>query len=197
MGSIEVGGIRVDADPLNPRSRSHREQIRQIRLGAQMVFQEFNLFPHLRVIDNLIEAPIRVKGLSRDEAIATAEKFLDKVGLSDKRDEFPSRLSGGQKQRVALAAALVGRPQVAFLDEPTAGLDPHARLDAWDLLRETRDTGCAVIVTTHSFEEAERLADHIVIVNRGSVAAQGSIQALTADRSLEIVYFSLTREASR
>jgi ABC-2 type transport system ATP-binding protein len=107
------------------------------------------------------------------------------------------RLSGGQKQRVALAAALVGRPEVAFLDEPTAGLDPHARLDAWDLLRETRDTGCAVIVTTHSFEEAQRLADHIVIVNQGSVAAQGSIAELTGEQSLEDVYFSLTRESAR
>ncbi|HEY5247415.1 MAG TPA: ATP-binding cassette domain-containing protein, partial [Dermatophilaceae bacterium] len=107
------------------------------------------------------------------------------------------RLSGGQRQRVALAAALVGRPEVAFLDEPTAGLDPHARLDAWDLLRETRDTGCAVIVTTHSFEEAQRLADHIVIVNKGQVAIQGSITELTGHHSLEDVYFSLTRESSR
>jgi ABC-2 type transport system ATP-binding protein len=98
---------------------------------------------------------------------------------------------------VALAAALLGRPEVAFLDEPTAGLDPHARLDAWDLLRETRDTGCAVIVTTHSFEEAERLADHIVIVHRGRVAAQGSIAELTGESSLEDVYFSLTRESTR
>ena len=93
MGAIEVDGMRVDADPLHPRSRPHREQIRQIRLRAQMVFQEFNLFPHLRVIDNLIEAPIRVKGMPRDEAIAIAERFLDKVGLRDKRDEYPSAAS--------------------------------------------------------------------------------------------------------
>ena len=80
VGSIEVDGVRVAADPLNARDRGHREQIRQIRLRAQMVFQEFNLFPHLRVIDNLIEAPIRVKGVPRDEAIATAERYLAKVG---------------------------------------------------------------------------------------------------------------------
>ena len=95
------------------------------------------------------------------------------------------------------AGCPVGRPEVAFLDEPTAGLDPHARLDAWDLLRQTCDTGCAVIVTTHSFEEAERLADHIVIVNRGRVATQGSIAELTGEHSLEKVYFSLTRESAR
>ena len=89
-----------------------------------MVFQEFNLFPHLRVIDNLIEAPVRVKGMPRDEAIATAEKYLDKVGLRDKRDEYPARLSGGQKQRVAIARALTMEPKVLLFDEPTSALDP-------------------------------------------------------------------------
>ena len=128
---------------------------------------------------------------------ADVDTLVDRLGIGAFSGTTVRRLSGGQKQRVALAAALVGRPEVAFLDEPTAGLDPHARLDVWDLLRETRDTGCAVIVTTHSFEEAQRLADHIVIVNQGSVAAQGSIAELTGERSLEDVYFSLTRESSR
>ena len=109
----------------------------------------------------------------------------------------PARPSGGQKQRVALAAALVGRPEVAFLDEPTAGLDPHARLDVWDLLRQTRDSGCAVILTTHSFEEAQRLADHIVIACSGRVVADGAIAELTGEQSLEDLYFSLTRESAR
>jgi ABC-2 type transport system ATP-binding protein len=127
---------------------------------------------------------------------ADVDVLVKRLGIDAFSGTTVRRLSGGQKQRVALAAALLGRPQVAFLDEPTAGLDPHARLDAWDLLRETRDTGCAVIVTTHSFEEAERLADHIVIVNRGRVAAQGSIAELTGESSLEDVYFSLTRESS-
>jgi ABC-2 type transport system ATP-binding protein len=127
---------------------------------------------------------------------ADVDLLVERLGIDAFRGTTVRRLSGGQKQRVALAAALLGRPQVAFLDEPTAGLDPHARLDAWDLLRETRDTGCAVIVTTHSFEEAERLADHVVIVHRGRVAAQGSIAELTGEQSLEKVYFSLTREAT-
>jgi len=123
--------------------------------------------------------------------------LVDRLGIDSFAGTTVRRLSGGQRQRVALAAALLGRPEVAFLDEPTAGLDPHARLDAWDLMRETRDTGCAVIVTTHSFEEAERLANHIVIVHRGRVAAQGSLAELTGERSLEDVYFSLTRESTR
>jgi ABC-2 type transport system ATP-binding protein len=127
---------------------------------------------------------------------ADVDALVDRLGIAAFAGTTVRRLSGGQKQRVALAAALIGRPQVAFLDEPTAGLDPHARLDAWDLLRETRDSGCAVIVTTHSFEEAQRLADHIVIVHKGSVAAQGSMSELTGDGSLEDVYFSLTRESA-
>ena len=117
--------------------------------------------------------------------------------MSDFSGPTGRRLSGGQRQRVALAAALVGRPEVVFLDEPTAGLDPHARLDVWDLVHETRDSGCAVIVTTHSFEEAQRLADHIVIVNRGRVVGQGALAELTAERSLEDLYFALTRESAR
>ena len=128
---------------------------------------------------------------------ADVDALVDRLGIGAFSGTSVRRLSGGQKQRVALAAAFVGRPEVAFLDEPTAGLDPHARLEVWDLVRETRDSGCAVIVTTHSFEEAQRLADHIVIVNRGRVAAQGSLAELTAERSLEDVYFSLTRESAR
>jgi ABC-2 type transport system ATP-binding protein len=130
-------------------------------------------------------------------APADVDMLVKRLGIDAFSGTTVRRLSGGQKQRVALAAALVGRPEVAFLDEPTAGLDPHARLDAWDLIRQTRDLGCAVVVTTHSFEEAQRLADHIVIVQAGRVAAQGSIAQLTGERSLEDVYFSLTRENQR
>jgi ABC-2 type transport system ATP-binding protein len=107
------------------------------------------------------------------------------------------RLSGGQRQRVALAAALVGAPDVVFLDEPSAGLDPHARLDVWDLVRSVADGGAAVVLTTHSFEEAERIADEIVIVADGRVVAEGSREAITAGRSLENVYFELTRRSPR
>jgi ABC-2 type transport system ATP-binding protein len=105
------------------------------------------------------------------------------------------RLSGGQRQRVALAAALVGDPDVVFLDEPSAGLDPHARLDVWDLVRSVADSGTAVVMTTHSFEEAERIADQIIIVASGQVVAVGSLVELTAGRSLEEVYFELTHRS--
>ena len=106
------------------------------------------------------------------------------------------RLSGGQHQRLALAAALVGRPEVVFLDEPTAGLDPHGRLDVYDLINEVRTDGTTVVVTTHSFEEAERLADHLVIVSDGRTVAEGSPAEVVGDASLEQVYFGLTRRAA-
>lgn len=107
------------------------------------------------------------------------------------------RLSGGQRQRLALAAALVGRPEVAFLDEPTAGLDPHGRLDVYELVEEVRDEGTTLVVTTHSFEEAERLADHLVIVSEGRTVAEGSVPDVVGLASLEEVYFDLTRRVRR
>ena len=173
IGAIEVAGIRVDADPLNPRSREHRDQIRQIRRGAQMVFQEFNLFPHLRVIDNLIEAPIRVKGIGRDEAIATAEKYLHKVGLDDKRDEYPSRLSGGQKQRVAIARALTMEPKVLLFDEPTSALDPTLVGEVLIVMEELAHEGATMIVVTHEMAFAREAADRVYHIEEGRFVEVG------------------------
>ena len=167
VGSIEVDGVRVAADPLNARDRGHREQIRQIRLRAQMVFQEFNLFPHLRVIDNLIEAPIRVKGVPRDQAIATAERYLAKVGLSDKRDEYPSRLSGGQKQRVAIARALTMEPRVLLFDEPTSALDPTLVGEVLNVMEDLAHEGATMIVVTHEMAFAREAADRVYYIDEG------------------------------
>ena len=155
-------------DPLARASRGHREQIRQIRLRAQMVFQEFNLFPHLKVIDNLIEAPVRVKGVPRDEAIATAEKYLEKVGLTEKRDEYPARLSGGQKQRVAIARALTMEPKVLLFDEPTSALDPTLVGEVLNVMEELAHEGATMIVVTHEMAFAREAADRVVL-HRGGV----------------------------
>jgi ABC-2 type transport system ATP-binding protein len=128
---------------------------------------------------------------------ADVGELVERLGIDAFAGTTVRRLSGGQKQRVALAAALIGRPELVFLDEPTAGLDPHARRDVWTLVREVRDGGCAVVVTTHSFAEAERIADRIVIVQSGRVVADGSLAELTRDRSLEDLYFGLTTEEQR
>ena len=167
VGAVEVDGLRINADPLHSRDRGHREQIRQIRLRAQMVFQEFNLFPHLRVIDNLNEGPVRVKGVPRDQAIATAEKFLAKVGLEDKRDEYPARLSGGQKQRVAIARALTMEPKVLLFDEPTSALDPTLVGEVLNVMEELAHEGATMIVVTHEMAFAREAADRVYFIEEG------------------------------
>jgi len=173
VGSVEVGGIKVDADPLHSRSRAHKEEIRRLRLSAQMVFQEFNLFPHMRVIDNLIEGPVKVKGLPRDEAIATAEKFLDKVGLSEKRDEYPARLSGGQKQRVAIARALTMEPKVLLFDEPTSALDPTLVGEVLKVMADLAHEGSTMIVVTHEMAFAREAADRVYFIEEGTFVEAG------------------------
>jgi ABC-type polar amino acid transport system ATPase subunit len=172
-GAVVIDGVRVDADPLHARSGTHREQIRQIRLRAQMVFQEFNLFPHMKVIDNLIEAPIRVKGVPRDQAVATAEKYLDRVGLSDKRDEYPARLSGGQKQRVAIARALTMEPKVLLFDEPTSALDPELVGEVLIVMADLAHEGATMIVVTHEMQFAREAADRVYYIDEGAFLEVG------------------------
>ena len=172
-GAVEIDGFRIDADPLHARSRDHRESIRQIRMRAQMVFQEFNLFPHMKVIDNLIEAPVRVKGVDRDQAIATAEKYLDKVGLSEKRDEYPARLSGGQKQRVAIARALTMEPKVLLFDEPTSALDPELVGEVLLVMSELAHEGATMLVVTHEMAFAKEAADRVYYIDQGTFLEVG------------------------
>jgi len=173
-GAVEVDGLRIEADPLTgSRNREYQERIRQVRLRAQMVFQEFNLFPHMRVIDNLIEAPIRVRGIPRDEATATAEKYLDKVGLRDKRDEYPARLSGGQKQRVAIARALSMEPKVLLFDEPTSALDPTLVGEVLTVMEELAHEGATMMVVTHEMSFAMEAADLVYFLEEGTVVEVG------------------------
>ena len=172
-GVVEVDGMRLEADPLKSRSRDHREHIRQIRMSAQMVFQEFNLFPHMRVIDNLIEAPMRVRGQSKDEAIAIAEKYLARVGLAEKRDAYPARLSGGQKQRVAIARALSMEPKVLLFDEPTSALDPTLVGEVLTVMEELAHGGSTMIVVTHEMAFAREAADRVYFIEEGSFIEAG------------------------
>ena len=171
-GMVEIDGIRVPADPLR-RSKEHRAQIRDIRTRSQMVFQEFNLFPHLRVIDNLTLAPILVKGVPEDEAIATAEKYLDKVGLREKRDEFPGSLSGGQKQRVAIARALTMEPKVLLFDEPTSALDPTLVGEVLTVMADLAHEGSTMIVVTHEMAFARDAADRVYLIDDGQFVEGG------------------------
>lgn len=174
LGTVTVDGLRIEADPLHARSREHREVIRKVRQRAQMVFQEFNLFPHKTVIENLIEGPMQVKGVAMDEAMATAEKYLDKVGLMDKRDEHPSRLSGGQKQRVAIARALTMEPKVLLFDEPTSALDPTLVGEVIMVMEELAHEGSTMIIVTHEMAFAREAADRVYFIEEGTFIEVGS-----------------------
>jgi len=173
VGWVEVDGLRLQADPLRARSRKHQEQIRQMRLRAGMLFQDFNLFPHMTVLGNCIEAPTRVKGISKDKAVAAAELYLDKVGLLEKRDEYPARLSGGQKQRVAIARALCMEPKVLLFDEPTSALDPELIGEVLKVMEDLAHEGTTMIVVTHEMHFARQAADRVVFMEDGVVVEQG------------------------
>jgi len=169
-GSIEVAGVVARAQE---KGKEHDERVRQIRISAGMVFQEFNLFPHMNVIDNIIEAPVTVKGMPRNQAIEIGEKYLAKVGLMEKRNEFPARLSGGQKQRVAIARALTMEPKVMLFDEPTSALDPELIGEVLNVMNELAREGTTMIVVTHEMGFARDAANRIIFINDGVIAEDG------------------------
>jgi ABC-type polar amino acid transport system ATPase subunit len=173
VGSIDIDGLRLEADPLHSRSREHGERIRQMRLRAGMLFQDFNLFPHMSVLENCIEAPTRVLGQPTDHAIERADYYLEVVGLADKRDEYPSRLSGGQKQRVAIARALAMEPKVLLFDEPTSALDPELIGEVLKVMEDLAHAGTTMIVVTHEMHFARQAADRVVFMENGVIGEQG------------------------
>jgi len=149
--------------PMTDRELAHM----RTRLG--MVFQQFNLFPHLTVLGNLIESPIYVQRRPRDEVIAEADALLDKIGLRDKREIYPSRLSGGQKQRVAIARALAMKPEVLLFDEPTSSLDPELVGEVLAVMRDLAREGQTMIVVTHELGFAREAANEVLFMDKGAV----------------------------
>ena len=173
VGSVEIDGLELEADPLRARSRKHQEQIRQMRLRAGMLFQDFNLFPHMTALGNCMEAPLKVLKLSKADALQRADYYLEVVGLADKREEYPARLSGGQKQRVAIARALCMEPKVLLFDEPTSALDPELIGEVLRVMEDLAHGGTTMIVVTHEMHFAREAADRVVFMDAGVVAEQG------------------------
>ncbi len=170
-GIIEIDGVEVN---IRESIRKNRSLIRGIRKNTGMVFQQFNLFPHMTALDNIIEAPITVKGLPKDQAIAKAEELLAWVDLSEKRDEFPSRLSGGQQQRVAIARALAMEPKIMLFDEPTSALDPELINEVVDVMERLANEGMTMVVVTHELHFARDVADRAILMADGVWAEIGS-----------------------
>jgi ABC-type polar amino acid transport system ATPase subunit len=165
-GSIEVDGIKVEAEV---KGKERRELIHDVRLKTGMVFQEFNLFPHMSVLENVIEGPVTVKGMDRKHAIELGEQNLDSVGMLFKKDEYPLRLSGGQKQRVAIARALTMEPRVMLFDEPTSALDPELIGEVLNVMKKVAYEGMTMIVVTHEMGFAREVADRVIVMAEGEL----------------------------
>jgi len=153
---------------------TEKMNLNEVRARIGMVFQQFNLFPHLRVIDNLTLAPVKVRGLSREEAEKKAKKLLERVGLSDKVFEYPHKLSGGQQQRVAIARALMMDPDLMLFDEPTSALDPELVWEVLEVMKDLAKSGMTMIVVTHEMGFAKEVANRIVFIDGGVIVEEGT-----------------------
>jgi polar amino acid transport system ATP-binding protein len=175
-GEIIVNGVKLDA-----RTRD----VARLRAETGMVFQRFNLYPHLRVLQNLTLAPMRVRGLSRAQAEAIATELLAKVGIPEKAASYPAQLSGGQQQRVAIARALAMNPKIMLFDEPTSALDPEMIQEVLEVMMELAREGMTMVVVTHEMGFARRVADRVVFMDAGRIVEQGAPE----------VFFTQARDA--
>jgi ABC-type polar amino acid transport system ATPase subunit len=171
-GSIEVAGIKLEG---GHRTKHKREEIRRLRTHCGMVFQQFNLFPHMTTIENVIEAPVRVKKVPESQAREIGLALLEKVGLADKADQHPIRLSGGQQQRVAIARALAMEPDVMLFDEPTSALDPELIGEVLAVMKSlATDMHMTMMVVTHEMGFAREVANRMCFFHEGVILEQGS-----------------------
>ncbi|MFP3849737.1 amino acid ABC transporter ATP-binding protein [Pseudomonas sp. W5-01] len=192
-GVLEVCGHRVEI-PRNGRfDRATRKQVALLRQKTAMVFQSFNLFPHMTALENVIEGLLSVKKVPRAQALERGRHLLDQVGLADKADSYPAKLSGGQKQRVAIARGLSMDPEVIFFDEPTSALDPELRDEVLGVMRELANSGMTMLVVTHELRFAREAADRVVFMENGVVIKDCSTEAFFGGESGERIQQFLRR----
>ena len=166
-GEVKVDGVRVTT-----------ENLAQMRARMAMVFQNFNLFSHLSVLDNITIAPVHVKGIAKDKAAAKAMELLKLVGLADKADAYPRSLSGGQKQRVAIARALAMDPEIILFDEPTSALDPEMVGEVLDVMKKLAEEGMTMLVVTHEMGFAREVADDVIFMADGQIVESGTAEQI-------------------
>ena len=186
-GLIRVNGeeIRVKPDGHGNSVPADRRQIERIRSRIGMVFQSFNLWSHMTLIENIIEVPVHVLGVKRAEAIANAEKLLARVGLAEKRDVYPAFLSGGQQQRGAIARALAIQPRVMLFDEPTSALDPELVGEVLKVIADLAAEGRTMVLVTHEMKFARQVATHVVYLHNGLVEEEGPPERIFGDPKSE------------
>ncbi|RBW71573.1 amino acid ABC transporter ATP-binding protein [Bacillus taeanensis] len=171
------GKILIEGKQIEPS----KDDLNKVRQKVGMVFQHFNLFPHKTVLENVIEAPLMVKKLKKEQAVKEAKELLKKVGLADKEDVYPSKLSGGQKQRVAIARSLAMKPDIMLFDEPTSALDPELVGEVLAAMKELAKEGMTMVVVTHEMGFAKEVADWVVYMNDGRIVEVGHPEQLFDD----------------
>ncbi|MFJ3393175.1 amino acid ABC transporter ATP-binding protein [Leifsonia aquatica] len=184
---VDAGRLSVDGEVVGYRQHGDKlyelkpKEASKQRREIGMVFQRFNLFPHMTALENIIEAPIRVKGLPKARAVERAKELLARVGLSDKGDHYPSQLSGGQQQRVAIARALAMDPKLMLFDEPTSALDPELVGEVLDVMKGLAQSGMTMVVVTHEMGFAREVADELVFMDGGVVVESGDPREVLAN----------------
>ncbi|MCC9296449.1 amino acid ABC transporter ATP-binding protein [Clostridium sp. WLY-B-L2] len=171
LEELDSGSVIIEGEKLNPKDK---KMIRRITTKMGMVFQSFNLFPHMTAIQNVMEAPLVVKKEKKSEAQLKARKLLAKVGLKDKENFYPSKLSGGQQQRVAIARALAMNPDIMLFDEPTSALDPELVGEVLNVMKDLAKDGMTMVVVTHEMGFAKEVADRVIFMDGGKILEQGT-----------------------
>lgn len=189
LETITSGGLTVN----NVKVNDSKTDINKLRRDIGMVFQHFNLYPHMKVIDNITLAPMKVLGVSKAEAEQTANYYLEKVGIADKADRFPSQLSGGQQQRVAIARGLAMKPQIMLFDEPTSALDPEMVGEVLDVMKTLANEGMTMVVVTHEMGFAKEVADRVVFMDKGQILEVSSPDAFFSNPREERAQLFLNR----
>lgn len=192
-GTLDICGHRIDLVAGKRMSRADKQQLSQLRQKTAMVFQSFNLFPHLTALENVIEGLVSVKKIPKQEAMKKGMALLDQVGLGAKADSYPARLSGGQKQRVAIARGLSMDPEVIFFDEPTSALDPELRDEVLMVMRNLADAGMTMLVVTHEMRFAQEAADRVIFMEGGVVVKNASAKDFFCAESGERIQQFLRR----
>ena len=193
LESFERGQLRVMGDAVSGQAQSWR-QLRQLRLRVGMVFQQFNLFPHLTVLENLVLPPRQVLRLPLEDCQQRARHHLEQVGLGDRGDAYPGQLSGGQKQRVAIARSLCMNPAVMLFDEPTSALDPELVGEVLQVMRLLAETGMTMLVVTHEMRFAREVSNRVLFFNNGLIEEQGAPEAVFGNPRSERLRSFLARQ---